>query len=460
MKRLILKSWFTVIAIGLVGIVTSGCIEGIFHTVLYSEWRDVVLFSGSDMSAWKALESDTASPWRVEDGAMVVVPGSGSIRSIQEFGDCVINLEFQLPSMPEAKGQARANSGVYIQDLYEIQILDSSGYTLGGEPVIEGPTIDGCGAIYKQRAPAVNACLAPGVWQNYRIEFHAATFDASGKKIGNARATVLLNNVTVQDNVEITGPTGSRSSRQETGAPGPLVLQDHGSLVRFRNVVVEVPWSPRLKTTTPFTPLFDGTTLAGWHQLGGKAAYRAEDGCIVGATRPSTPNSFLVTDFEYDDFELDLDFKVDPGLNSGVQFRSLSSPDYENGRVHGYQADIDPSERAWSAGIYDEGRRGWLASLEKNPVARKAFKQGEWNRMKIVAIGPEMRTFLNGVPAATLHDDMTPRGFIGLQVHDVGGRVEPLEVRWKNLLVRQIWIPKPSPAPREPFQNGKSGVEE
>lgn len=133
------------------------------------------------------------------------------------------------------------------------------------------------------------------------------------------------------------------------------------------------------------------------------------------------------------DFELDLDFKVDPGLNSGVQFRSESKPDYQNGRVHGYQADIDPSERAWTAGVYDEGRRGWLASLEKNPVARAAFKQNEVNRMKIVADGGEIRTFLNGVPAATLQDAMTSKGFIGLQVHDVGGRVEPLEVRWKNL---------------------------
>lgn len=445
--------------------------------------RQVQLFNGTDMNAWTALERDAPNPWHIEDEAMIVVPGSGSIRSRDVFSDCVITLEFQLPSMPEAKGQARSNSGVYIQDLYEIQILDSSGYTLGGEPVVEGPAIDGCGAIYKQRAPAVNACRAPGMWQKYQIQFSAARFDASGNKIKNARVKVLLNDVTIQENVEITGPTGSRSSRTETGERGPLVLQEHGCAVKFRNVVVWVPVAesdrassstvagvderdpdirkasdgaskdtvsdrdaPRLPESIDFLmsdlldfqPLFDGTTLTGWSQLGGVASYRAEDGCIIGTTRPSTPNSFLVTDREYDNFELDLEFKVDPGLNSGVQFRSESKPDYQNGRVHGYQAEIDPSERAWSAGIYDEGRREWLASLEKNPVARKAFKQDEWNQMKIVAIGPEMRTFLNGVLAAVLNDPMTPRGFIGLQVHDVGGRVKPLEVRWKNLRLREI----------------------
>ena len=123
-----------------------------------------------------------------------------------------------------------------------------------------------------------------------------------------------------------------------------------------------------------FVPLFDGKTLDGWHQLGGKAKYTVEDGMIVGSSVPNTPNSFLCTNKIYGDFILELEFKVDPGLNSGVQIRSNSFPDYRKGRVHGYQVEIDPGSRAWSAGIYDEGRRGWLFDLKKNEAARKAFK--------------------------------------------------------------------------------------
>lgn len=394
-------------------------------------------FVGRDTTNWRALDRDEPFPWRIEQQSLVVVPGAGSIRSRQEFGDCVISLEFNVPFMDGVTGQARGNSGIYIQDLYEIQILDSFERTASGEPASLGPAIDGCGAIYRQRSADVNACLGPGQWQRYEIRFRAPRLAPDGTKFENARVTVALNGVTIHDDVEIVQPTGSKASRKETGV-GPLVLQEHGCPVMFRNVYVFAD-NPETIAMAPKAaePIFDGTTLAGWHQLGGKASYRAQDGCIIGTTRPSTPNSFLVTDREFENFELDLDFKVDPGLNSGVQFRSESKPDYQNGRVHGYQADIDPSERAWTAGVYDEGRRGWLASLEKNPVARAAFKQNEWNRMKIVADGGEIRTFLNGVPAATLQDAMTSKGFIGLQVHDVGGRVEPLEVRWKNLRLRE-----------------------
>lgn len=184
--------------------------------------------------------------------------------------------------------------------------------------------------------------------------------------------------------------------------------------------------------------LFDGTTLNGWTQRGGKAAYSAEDGCIVGRTAPNQPNSFLCTTRSYADFELELDFKVDPALNSGVQIRSESTPEFEKGRVHGYQVEIDPSERAWTGGLYDEGRRGWLVDLKNDAPARAAFRRGEWNHLRIVARGDTFNTWVNGVAVVrNFHDSMTPSGFIALQVHDVGPRVEPLEVRWKNFVMRE-----------------------
>jgi hypothetical protein len=109
--------------------------------------------------------------------------------------------------------------------------------------------------------------------------------------------------------------------------------------------------------------LFNGKDLSGWHQLNGHAKYTVENGEIVGTTVVNTPNSFLATNKDYGDFFLELDIKVDTSMNSGIQIRSESLPDYNNGRVHGYQVEIDPSKRAWSGGIYDEARRGWLYPL-------------------------------------------------------------------------------------------------
>lgn len=191
-----------------------------------------------------------------------------------------------------------------------------------------------------------------------------------------------------------------------------------------------------------WTDLFNGKNLDGWTQRGGKATYTVEDGAIVGTTAPNTPNTFLCTEKDYGDFVLELEFKLHPELNSGVQVRSESKPDYKNGRVHGYQVEIDPSRRGWSGGIYDESRRGWLADLSQNRAARHAFKANDWNHYRIEAIGDRIRTWINGVPAIDLTDDMTPSGFIGLQVHGVGKRKDPITVRWRNLRLRE----NPEPA--------------
>jgi len=192
-------------------------------------------------------------------------------------------------------------------------------------------------------------------------------------------------------------------------------------------------------------PLFDGKSLAGWVQRGGKAKYAVEDGAIVGSSVPNTTNSFLCTEKTFADFILELEFKVDPGLNSGVQIRSESRKDYRNGVVHGYQVEIDPSSRAWSGGIYDESRRGWLCDLKNNEPARKAFKQNQWNQFRIECRGDSIKTWLNGVPAADLKDSKTPRGFIALQVHGVGGRTEPLAVRWRNIRIKELAKPQSKP---------------
>lgn len=215
----------------------------------------------------------------------------------------------------------------------------------------------------------------------------------------------------------------------------------------------------------PWKDLFDGKTLNGWEQKGGNASYSVEDGEIVGKTVVNTPNSFLCTKQFYSDFILELEFKVDSRLNSGVQIRSNSFPEYQDGRVHGYQVEIDPSDRAWTGGVYDEGRRGWLFPLKDNPAARKAFQPGQWNTFRVEAAGDTLKTWVNGVPAAHLYDTMTRTGFIALQVHSVGDNKENegLQVRWRNIRIIENSPAseiKPMPLPVESMDNKLGNLEE
>ena len=208
-----------------------------------------------------------------------------------------------------------------------------------------------------------------------------------------------------------------------------------------------------LSAEEKFRPLFDGKSLDGWVQNGGKADYRVENNEIIGTSVKGTPNSFLCTDRPYANFILELEFLPDQTLNSGVQIRSNvyeepktytwknekgeeKTTKVQANRVHGYQVEIDPSDRAWTGGIYDEGRRGWLNNLANNEPARKAFKPGEWNHFRVEANGDSIKTFLNGVPAADLKDDLTPEGFIALQVHSF--KEDGHEIRWRNVKIQEL----------------------
>lgn len=182
--------------------------------------------------------------------------------------------------------------------------------------------------------------------------------------------------------------------------------------------------------------LFNGKNLKNWTKLNGDADFKVIDGTIVGFSRFGTPNTFLATKEDYSDFILEFDFKVDDELNSGVQFRSRSSESYANGRVHGYQFEIDPSKRAWSGGIYDEARRGWIYPMTFNSASQNAFKKGEWNKARIEAIGNSIRTWINGIPCANIWDNMTPSGFIALQIHSIENKsLEGKTISWKNIRI-------------------------
>lgn len=211
-----------------------------------------------------------------------------------------------------------------------------------------------------------------------------------------------------------------------------------------------------------FKPLFNGKNFNGWVQQGGVAKYRVEGDVIVGEAVAGTPNSFMCTKRLYRNFVLEYEYKCDSTLNSGVQFRSNAYPvdqielvddgkekKIPKGRVHGYQVEIDPNkpDRMWSGGIYDEARRGWLFPGARGGDAKafteagkKAYKTGEWNKVRVECNGQHIRTWLNGVPRADFKDNLTAKGFIALQVHGVGKSKDAVGklVMWRNLKIKVL----------------------
>ncbi len=189
-----------------------------------------------------------------------------------------------------------------------------------------------------------------------------------------------------------------------------------------------------------WTNLFDGKTLDGWKRLAGNATYAVANGMIAGTTVLNSGNTFLATEKEYGDFILELDIKLEsPKGNSGVQTRSHYDPSGHDGKglVYGRQVEVDPSDRKWSGGIYDEGRRAWLYPLTLNTNAQEAFKANEFNHYKIECIGNEMKTWLNGIPVAYLVDTIDQKGFIALQVHQVGSADEEgKKIYFKNIRIK------------------------
>ncbi|GAA4439844.1 DUF1080 domain-containing protein [Bremerella cremea] len=187
--------------------------------------------------------------------------------------------------------------------------------------------------------------------------------------------------------------------------------------------------------------LFNGKDLSGWTQKNGTAKYEVKDGTIVGTTNTGSPNSFLCTDEEYGDFELEFDVKVHDRLNSGVQIRSQTKGNTNDGRVNGPQVEIEAGE-AEAGYVYGEATgRGWLTP-EERLKKHKNFKSGEWNHYRVIAKGPRIQTFINGVQIEDLTDEPIykthSKGFIGLQVHGIAKDQGPYDVAWKNIKLKKL----------------------
>ena len=203
----------------------------------------IVLFDGSDLSAWKGGDG-----WQVEDG-IATAGGKGGITTLQEFGDCQLHIEWASPAKVKGKGQGRGNSGVYLMNRYEVQILDS----YENETYFDGQ----CASIYKQYPPLVNASRKPGEWQTYDIIFTAPRFHDDGSVKSPAFVTVLHNGVLVQNHVELLGGTfwSEPPSYKKHPDKAPIQLQNHGDPVQFRNIWIrEVQQLPTQAEHSPTDP--------------------------------------------------------------------------------------------------------------------------------------------------------------------------------------------------------------
>ncbi|MFL5256962.1 MAG: DUF1080 domain-containing protein [Rhodopila sp.] len=203
----------------------------------------IVLFDGKDLSRWESAKGGGA-PWQVVDGHLQCVPGSGDIQTRQQFGDMQLHVEWLEPPGTEGRGQERGNSGVFLQGLYELQVLDND----KNETYADGMA----GAIYGQYPPLVNASRPQGTWQTYDIIFHVAKVQ-DGKVARPARVTAFFNGVLVQDDMALIGPTGHRILATYPGGlpdKGPIRLQDHNNAIQYRNI-----WLRELPAEKPRPPI-------------------------------------------------------------------------------------------------------------------------------------------------------------------------------------------------------------
>ncbi|HPD45921.1 MAG TPA: DUF1080 domain-containing protein [Anaerohalosphaeraceae bacterium] len=349
----------------------------------------IVLFDGTDLSQWTA-DGNKPAQWNVADGVVEVALDKGSIQTRREFRDFRLHIEFNVP-LTNATGQGRGNSGVYIQKRYEVQILDSYG--------LQSKDQD-CGAIYKTKAPDKNVCKKPGEWQWYDIFFNAAKWQGD-QKFRNARITVLHNGIMIHDDFEIPNKTGAGSP--EGPSAGPILLQNHGNNVRFRNIWI-VPLNetaaPNMLTDEEkadgWKLLFDGKTGTGWRSVRSEGfperGWVIRDGMIIVNPGGSTPGGAgdIVTVDQYANFELKVDFRLSPGGNSGIKYFVMPEL-LKKGTVLGIEYQLlDPAVKTSPdtslAAAYD------LFA----PMGVQARPAGQWNTARIVSKNGHVEHWLNG----------------------------------------------------------------
>lgn len=378
-------------------------------------WRSL-----SDRSLWRAAKGgDVGKGWVFEGDVIRRSERSGDIATKEVYGDFELSWQWKttIAGNSGVKYRIPAEGGGSVGPEY--QMLDAWSDTKNRE--------HRAGALYDV-VPTVGD--PQGLWG----EFHTARIIARGTKLEH-----WLDGVRVME-IDTAAPRWAEAIEDskfkklaETFARGEgrILIQDHSDEVWVRGM--------RIRRLDPGAPgeddaarLFsEGDTLDGWSNVG-DAAYRVEGDMLIGNAGPRRRQSFLVSNETFHDFELVVGVRIAVLGNSGIQLRSHVN---DKGNLYGYQAEIDPTDRSWSAGIYDEGRRGWLDDLDDNPAARAAFDREGWNVYRILCEGPRIRTWVNGVPAADLLDGADLSGSLGFQIH---GGDDDIEMNWRSARVRRL----------------------
>lgn len=414
-----MKKWITLITLAVVS-----------TTMASNEWKP--LFNGEDFTGWTFDTLDKAAPetiWSVEDG-IIKVGGAkkpnGIMRTVDRYSDYELEVEYRWPNKPGNCGclihcSTPRLMNVWPQSL-EVQMManNAGDFWVIGETIEVKPeqiAKDKKGNPSRRRLNLVDGAENPaGEWNRLRVVADGST------------VTVYVNDQLVNK--------GWDCSVSE----GAISLQAERADVEFRTIQIR-------DLSKDWKPLFNGKDLSEFTIEDGACTYAVEDGVITGTTAVPSPNTFLATKKQYENFELEFEVKVHDKLNSGVQIRSFQK---ESGkRFHGPQVEIEagPGQAGY---IYGEATgRGWLSPepKSKDPAVNQHafFRNGEWNHYRIVANGPRIQTFINGQAVADLSDEAIykthPKGHIGLQVHSIGKKqmeFHPMTVSWRNLRIKEL----------------------
>lgn len=394
----------------------------------------VSLFNGKDLTGWTTPKG-TPPEWKVENGYMEVA-GKNDIVTRQKFGnDFELHVEFWVPLMADRKGQGRGNSGVFLQGRQEIQILDSLGLP---------PSKVDCAAMYNILAPSKNACKPPEQWQTYDITYHAPRVDKEGRVTEPGRITLVHNGETVMNDLTFDKATvGSVDGR--LGTPGPIMLQNHGNPVRFRNIRIRElpPKASPSKIPQGFVPLFNGKDLTGWKVPPGvQNNWRVIDGAITG----SGPASHLFTErADFTDIHFLVEANINDKGNSGQYFRTEFGPGFPKG----YEVQINSTHG-------DPQKTGSLYGLA--PIKEMLVPPDTWFTQEVIARGNHIVVKVNGKVVVDHTDakNSYSKGALALQQHHAGSVVKFRRIEVKEL--NGIDPPKPGGSDEQgflPIFNGK-----
>jgi len=381
-------------------------------------WR--LLFDGQSTRGWQRAggEGFPEKGWTVQSGCLRNTSGGGDLLSNDTYRNFELAFEWKVARGTNSgvKYRVRREGNALLGPEY--QILDDAGTNEDDNP------LSAAGSLY-----AITAA------QGKQLE-HAGRFNQSRIVCRGGHIEHWLNGQQILSADVDSADWAARLAKSKfksipefaSERTGHFLLQDHGGEVWYRSIRIR-----DLDLQDGWESLLQDNGLAGW-SVAGKARYVREGDTIIGDVNGHQGrNSFLVTDEIFEDFQFQVDVRVGESGNSGIQFRS----DYRerDGAVFGYQAEIDCDPRAWSGGIFEEGRRAWIANLKDHPAGREAFRLAEWNHYFIQAKGNDLRIWVNGVPTAHLvDDDPLLTGFFGLQVHN-GSRGRYL---WRNPQVRRL----------------------